>query len=333
MQEIAKISKPYVYSGNFFIKKYQYIGILILVLLFIIIYKNVNSNNKETLCSQKPITSIFYQPLLKDTMDWENNFQKLQQAGIKTLILQWSKFGVVDFMKEEIWLRTILSYAQKYKIKVIVGLYGDDKYFKILESRDTNIEAYLNNLHRQNIEQAKKIYTVAKRYSSFNGYYIYDEIDDTNFIEKNRQNYLKNYLRDTADSIAKISPHTLYLSGYFSGNMSPTNYALMLSKSTQKRYTILLQSGIGAKLVDNNTSSLYMRTFSKEFKGNFIPIIEGFTVKKFKIQAIDILNLQRQINLVKKSANTSRLSLFSLRYFLDEQLFSAYLLEYCKVNE
>ena len=333
MQEIVMTSKPYVYSGNSFIKKYQYLWILILILLSTIIYKNIKSKHDKMLCKQRPITSIFYQPLLKDSMDWESNLKKLKQAGIKTLILQWSKFGVVDFMKEEKWLRTILSYAQKYKIKVIVGLYGDDKYFKILENRDTDIETYLNNLHRQNIEQAKKIYTVAKRYSSFNGYYIYDEIDDTNFIEKNRQKYLKKYLKDIADSIEKISPHPLYLSGYFSEQTSPSNYAHMLSKCTEKRYTLLLQSGIGAKLVDNNTSSLYMQTFSKEFKGKFIPIIEGFTVKKTKIQATNILSLQRQINLVKKSANTSRLSLFSLRYFLDEQLFSAYLLEYCKTKE
>ena len=333
MQEIAKTSKPYVYSGNSFIKKYRYSGILILALLFAVVYKNINSNNKETLCTQRPIASIFYQPLLKDSMDWEDNFKKLQQAGIKTLILQWSKFGVVDFMKEDKWLSTILSYAQQYKIKVIVGLYGDNKYFKVLENRDTDVENYLSNLHRQNIKQAKKIYTVAKKYSSFDGYYIYDEIDDTNFIEKNRQKYLKKYLKAIADSIEKISPHPLYLSGYFSGQMLPHNYVHMLSNITQERYTLLLQSGIGAKLIDNNTSSLYMQTFAKEFKGKFIPIVEGFTVKSSKVQAIDPLSLQRQINLLKKSANTSKLSLFSLRYFLDKQLFSAYLLEYCKVKE
>ena len=330
MQETAKISKPYVYNGNSFINKYTYIGILIVVLL---IYKNINSTNKRMRCNQKPIASIFYQPLLKDSMKWDDNFKKLQQAGIKTLILQWSKFGVVDFMKEDKWLSTILSHAQHYKIKVIVGLYGDDHYFKILENRDTDIQTYLNSLHTQNIQQAQKIYTVAKKYSSFDGYYIYDEIDDTNFIEKNRQKYLKKYLRTIADSIAKISPHPLYLSGYFSRKMSPTSYAHMLSESLQKRYTLLLQSGIGAKLVDNNTSSLYMQTFSREFNGKFIPIIEGFTFKNSKVQSIDIVSLQREINLLKESANTSSLSLFSLRYFLDKQLFSAYLLEYCKIKE
>lgn len=135
-----------------------------------------------------------------------------------------------------------------------------------------------------------------------------------------------------ANYIAKISNHPLYISGYFSKQMSPSNYARMLSKSLQKRYTLLLQSGIGAKLVDSNTSDLYMKTFSKEFNGRYIPIVEGFRFKDSKIQAIGFLNLQKQINLLKKSANTSKLSLFSLRYFLDKELFSAYLLEYCKTK-
>jgi hypothetical protein len=266
-------------------------------------------------------------------MDWEDNFKKLQQAKVQTLILQWSKFGVVDFMKEDKWLKSILSYAQKYQIKVIVGLYGDDKYFKILEDKKTNIKMYLHTLHVQNIQQAQKIYAVAKKYNSFYGYYIYDEIDDTNFIEKNRQQYLKEYLKNMADSIKEISPHSLYLSGYFSGALSPSNYVHMLSNITQQRYTLLLQSGIGAKLVDNNLSMLYMKTFSNEFKGKFIPIVESFTFKESKIQTIDLLSLKKQINLIKESANTSILSLFSLRYFLDKQLFSAYLLEYCKIKE
>jgi len=328
MQEIVKTKKLYAYSGNFFIKKYNYIRLLILLLLFITIYKNVNINP-----NQKPITSIFYQPLLKDSMNWENNFKKLQQAGIKTLILQWSKFGVVDFMKKDKWLSTILSYAQQYNIKVIVGLYGDDKYFKTLENRNTDIKNYLRNLHTQNIIQAQKIYNVAKKYSSFYGYYIYDEIDDTNFIEIERQKYLKEYLQNMANSITEISKYPLYISGYFSENMSPTSYAHMFSEVTQKRYTLLLQSGIGAKLVDSNASNLFIQTFSKEFKGTFIPIVESFRFKNSKIQAIDFLSLQKQINLLKKSANTSKLSLFSLRYFLDKELFSAYLLEYCKVKE
>jgi hypothetical protein len=73
-----------------------------------------------------------------------------------------------------------------------------------------------------------------------------------------------------------------------------------------------------------------MKTFTKEFKGKFTPIIEGFILKEFKIQSTDFKSLKREVDLIKKSTNNSKLSLFSLRYFLDKELFNAYLLEYGK---
>jgi len=331
MEEIVKMINHYIYSGSSFIKKHWYLLISMgIIVIFITIYKKIESIREEG--SSPPIHSLFYQPLLKDKINWDVTFQKLHQVEVKKLILQWSKFGVVDFVKDDKWLKEILSYAQKYNIEVIVGLYGDDNYFKILESRNSDIKLYLSTLHSKNIKQAEKVYTIAKNYSSFNGYYIYDEVDDTNFIEKERQKYLKEYLQVVSNSIAKISKHPLYISGYFSKNISPNNCAKLFSEITQKKYTLFLQSGIGAGLVDNNTSSIYMQTFRKEFKGEFIPLVEGFRFKGSTIEATDFTTLKREIELIKKSTNTSKLALFSLRYFLDKNLFDAYLLKYSKTN-
>ncbi len=326
MQEIAKTNKPYVYSGSSFIKKYSYIWAFILIIVFTVLYQNIKSNNKQTICNQKPIDLVFYQPLLKDKMDWERTFQKLQQAGVKTIILQWSKFGVVDFIQKDRWLSTILSSAQKYHIDVIVGLYGDDKYFKTLENKHIKVEKYLNSLYTQNILQAKKIYAIAKKYDSFYGYYIYDEIDDTNFVDIKRQTYLKKYLKKMAYSIERISTHPLYISSYFSKNMSIDKYTNFMSNITDHKYTLLLQSGIGANLVNAKESAKYIESFSKNFKGDFIPIVESFKMNKSKIEAIDIESLNRQIDILK-SANSSKIALFSLRYFLEEELFSNYILK------
>jgi hypothetical protein len=283
---------------------------------------------KETLAIREPIHSIFYQPLLKDKMDWEQNFKKLNEAHIQSIILQWSKFGVVDFIQDEQWLKTILSTAQKENIKVIVGLYGDNNYFKVLEDKNVNLQSYFQELHHKNIEQAQKIYTIAKEYPSFDGYYIYDEIDDTQFIDSQREAYLKFYLQSMADDIALISPHQLYISGYFSKHISASNYANMFSNILQNRYILLLQSGIGAKLVNYEESIKYMEYFNREYKGQFIPIVEAFRYKDDKLEAVDLLSLKKEIELLSKSVNGSKLTLFSLRYFLDKTLFSNYVLEY-----
>jgi len=111
-------------------------------------------------------------------------------------------------------------------------------------------------------------------------------------------------------------------------HMNPKKYCTMMSDITNKEYTLLLQSGIGANLVNSKISAQYAQTFQQEFQGKFIPIIEAFKFKNSKIQAIDFLSLKRQIDLLTASNKHPSLSLFSLRYFLNEKLFDAYLSKY-----
>ena len=331
MQETVKISKPYVYNGSFSIKKFIYpIVIFSLIIISIILYQKVINTipNIVTEVTPTPIETIFYQPLLKDNMDWDRTFKQLQQAHIKKLVLQWSKFGVVDFLKQDQWLKTILTYAQKYQIKVIIGLYGDKNYFKTLENRTTNIPKYLKTLKAQNIVQARKIYTIAQYFDSFDGYYVYDEIDDTNFREQERQVYLKEYLQTLSLSLNNISTHPIYISGYFSNKMNPIDYANMFSNITQNNYIVLLQSGIGANLVNSGQSVRYIQIFSENFKGLFLPIIESFKMEEDQIKAIDFDSLNRQIKLINSTIRNKPMALFSLRYFLDEKVFKEYLSHY-----
>lgn len=323
MQETAKTSNHYVYSGSSFIKILTILMVIGVAIIYLYTSKEVSTEASKG----ASINVMFYQPLLKDKMDWNRNFKKLHQAGVETLILQWSKFGVVDFLKEERWLSNILQNAQKYHIKVVVGLYGDDKYFKTLEKKDINIEKYLNRLLHENILQAKKIYGIAKKYNAFGGYYIYDEIDDTNFIGVKRKEYLRLYLKSMAQALNQISSDRLYISSYFSKHMAIEKYIDFISDLLDGRYTLLLQSGIGANLVNAKESGRYMQIFSEKFKGEFIPIVEGFKMNKTKIEAIDIESLSRQIDILSTSANCSKLALFSLRYFLEDELFSNYILK------
>lgn len=277
-----------------------------------------------------PIASLFYQPLLKDEgqMEWNHIFKEMHTCQIEALVLQWSRYGVVDFVRDDRWLTEIFTEAQKYNIKVIVGLYADDQYFKKLEHSHINLEDYLTYLHKVNIEEAQKIYNIAKNYHAFSGWYLYDEIDDTNFATPKKQELLKEYLQSLASSLDTIAQYPLYISGYFSNHMSPKAYTKMFSYITQQKYTVFLQSGIGALLVDETNSSSYMQEFHHNFTGKFIPIVEGFTFKEGKIVAIGFERLEEQIALLKSSSNIERSSLFSLRYFFDEKLIEAYKTKY-----
>jgi hypothetical protein len=259
---------------------------------------------------------LFYQPLLKDKINWDSSFQKMKEHNIDNLILQWSRFGVVDFIKDDKWLKEILQKAQKYNIKVIIGLYGDDRYFKKLEEPKTDIKEYLKSLENINISQAKKIYKIAKNYQNFDGWYMYDEIDDTNFVTPNRQKYLKEYLQSIASSLNSISKKRLYISGYFSNHLKPKEYVEMFLKVTQKRYIVLVQSGVGANLVDIENSKRYMREFHRVFRDGFIPIVEAFKFEDSKPKALEKKLVQKQIKALKDSSKVKKVAIFSLRYFL-----------------
>lgn len=249
----------------------------------------------------------------------------MQKLEIKRLILQWSRFGVVDFVKDDRWLVEILKNAQRYNIQIVIGLYGDDRYFKKLEDRDTDIESYLDILLQKSLQQAIKINLIAKKYKIFEGWYIYDEIDDTNFKEQSRQIHLKNYLQTLADSLNRINKKPLYISGYFSNHMTPKEYVDMFSNITQYRYTVLVQSGIGANLVNSKSSMRYMMAFRDSFKGEFIPIIEGFVFRDLKLEAIEYQGLREQIEILKKVNIDENMALFSLRYLFDRKLLRAFL--------
>ena len=299
--------------------------IRVVLLSFVLLISSCSLEKKE----QAPIGFLFYQPLLRDKIDWDKSFQKMNESKIDRLILQWSRFGVVDFLKDDKWLVEILQNAQKHNIKVIIGLYGDDRYFKKLENKKTNTKKYLNQLESINISQAQKIYTIAKSYSSFDGWYIYDEIDDTNFIKPNKENYLKLYLQSIADKLDNISKKPTYISGYFSNHIAPKEFVQMFLNITQKRYIVLVQSGIGANLVDTQNSIKYMQEFSKSFKGEFIPIVEGFKIIDSKPIAIDFLSLQKQIKVLQNSSQIEQVALFSLRYFFTKELLRKYKYTYC----
>lgn len=292
--------------------------VIIISILFIIFSSSIKKDK------QPPIELLFYQPLLKDQIEWNDSFKKINKCQINKVILQWSRFGVVDFLKDDKWLIGILKNAQKYNIKIVIGLYGDDKYFKKLEDKRTNIKKYFEELKKINIFQAQKAYSIAKNYSSFDGWYIYDEIDDTNFIEKNRQIYLKEYLQYISNKLEKISPKPLYISSYFSNKTSPQKYVNMILETTQNRYKILVQSGIGANLVSTQKSIEYMQEFSKKNNIEFIPIVESFKFIDSEFRPIDFISLQKQIKQLQNSSKTDKIALFSLRYFFAKEILKEY---------
>jgi len=301
-------------------KRYFFIPIFILIVYFLL---SPRQPKKEV----GPVAMLYYQPLLKDQgkIVWDEVFKTMERCHMNQLILQWSRHGVVDFMREETWLQTILEHADKYQIEVIVGLYGDNNYFKVIEKSKLNLSDYFQSLHEISFKQAQKVYQVAKKYKSFGGWYLTEEIDDLNFQSRDRKKNLKTYLQNMASSLDNIASRPLYVSGFYSKQMNPQEYTEMFMEITQNKYHILLQSGVGANLVNLEESQRYIDIFSQHFSNKCIPVLEAFVIDANKsIHPMEFNALNRQIELVQKYNRGEKLALFSLRYFLDDTLLHQY---------
>jgi len=268
-------------------------------------------------CKDYKINSIFYQPLAKDSkiFQWDKKFQFMQKKGIKTLIIQWSQYGEYDFLEDKQWLGNILQKAQQHHIKVVVGLYADDKYFVKLQNKETDVENYLEELKKKNILTAQKIMIQAEQFSSFNGWYIYDEINDVHFRSKNKQVLLQLYLHKLALGLAEIKKQQVYISGYFTMAMDPRDFAKMFSYITSQEYIVLLQSGVGAGHVNLRESTIYMREFAKHFSFKFVPIVESFKLINNQVVAISDKKRCEEMDMFYKNISINEFSLFSLKYF------------------
>lgn len=263
-------------------------------------------------------------------MNWNKVFSEMKACHMQQLILQWSRHGVVDFLKDDTWLRTILESAHQYGIQVIIGLYGDNQYFKVIENAELDLSGYFKSLFAINQEQAHRVYQIAQDYESFAGWYLTEEIDDLHFQTLSRQELLKAYLQNMAVALACLSDHPLYLSGFYSNQTSPQEYAKVFGDITQKKYRILLQSGIGAQLVDFQESREYLTAFRKLFGTQCIPVVEAFAMREENnITTMDFALFNRQMALVQEGKKEQKIALFSLRYFQNKRFLTEYRKHYC----
>ena len=274
--------------------------------------------------SPPPINTIFYQPLLKDKFNWKSTFHQLKESHINTLILQWSHYGVVDFMHHPQWLKTILKEAKKENIQIIIGLYADDKYFKKIEQKNLSRSRYFQELKQKNITQAKEIYTISKNYNNVVGWYIYEEIDDLHFQTKKEQKELKKYLSSLHKELLTISNYPCSISSFFAKHSSQQTYITMLHNVLGENYRLFLQSGVGANLVSSKESHSYFNQSEKIFKHKVVPIIEAFRFMNKNIEPTSFSLLKKQINEIQKVYKKHPMALFSLRYFLSEPLLKNY---------
>ena len=274
--------------------------------------------------------AIIYQPQAADFQKphWEQKFSLLAALGFDTVVLQWTQYGSYRFWQEHPkWLESFLSLADRYGMHIVVGLYADKDYFKRV--KDTKkLEYYLYLLAQKNIETAKTLYPQLSQYKAFWGWYIYDELHETLCLSPQNQRYLQTYLHHLDQSLDELSSQKrVFISAFFAGK-DQEKFITSLRRVIPEKWTLLLQSGMGAGLTNLSLVQAYYRSFDKVYRRNWYPIVELFQIdKKHQIKA-DFNRYQQQ----KVLCTDRGYLLFSWRYLFTPQFLKQYQKEYLRIK-
>jgi len=77
---------------------------------------------------------LFFQPLNADSrlqeQAWRDIWRASADAGVKTLLVQWTAYGEADFGGADGWLANSLRAAQEQGLQLVLGLYMDPAYYQ-----------------------------------------------------------------------------------------------------------------------------------------------------------------------------------------------------------
>ena len=317
----------------------------------------------DTSCANAVFDSVFYQPYRDEMTDgkdkqaglkkqrFTNIGEQLRLSGIKNFYLQWTQTPQVDFVRsapgEQNLIDAVLKVAKDNQITVYFGLYHDPAFFHLGGKDLLQVKAYLRQLRQKTKALAQEI---VRRYGSkpyFKGFYITEEIDDLNWRYPIRQHILKQFLQDVRKDLRQLAPQKeVVISAFFAGNMAPRDYAsLWQNILASVTIRVLFQDGIGAGLNTSDESRIYIEAFKQQLDlAQWSLIVEAFNLLsgKFNLEdtqhdsnkfaRADINTLQRRIKYFRPLVKNRPMTLFSLRYLIEDDFFllRQYRQYYCK---
>jgi hypothetical protein len=283
------------------------------------------ANNIEKTLIYQPQARDFKNPHLKE------KFEILSDTGFTHIVLQWSIYGEYDFLKKHTdWFDKLFFLADQYHIKIIMGLYADPNYFSHIQKKKYDIEAYLKRLLIANKKTIDEILDKYEKKQAFFGWYIYDELNDVVWQKEKRRKALMNYLQTLNDYLVKKTPSKqVFISAYDTDTMDPKAYTSLLDNVVPKRWNILIQTAVGAGLIDIQTWDMFYRMCQTRLAHKWIPIIEIFSIKKKQIKSS-----YTAFDGQKKYMQQSH-ALFSWRYLFDQYFlvkYQKYISQQCHIK-
>lgn len=221
----------------------------------------------SSFASAKEMRGIFFQPREVDlsipTENWPTIFALARTKGFDTLVIQWTGFGdVFSLSKNQAWLSDRMLEASKADLKLIVGLAGDPEIFTRLKQPPSVVGSYFRKMNEANIALAQHwIATLPK--DAISAWYLPLEVDDRQWRELPARAELIKYLDRQSVELVAMSPLPIYISSFFTGNMTPERYAAMLENmEAQSKIRFWIQNGAGTNKLIEAERDLYFNAIS-----------------------------------------------------------------------
>lgn len=229
--------------------------------------------------------SVIYQPLRThmhiDEAAWRPLFARLRAQGIDTLVFQWTQhddaFSTGD---EAAWLQRRVADATAADLNLILGLSADSDTFQRLQQPDAVLPAYFRKIREKDRALVRRWQALVPP-ERLIGWYLTLEIDDKRWRTPTAQAALTNYLRHTRNDIdaVQVMPRSLYISSFFTGQMTPPRYAQLLAElhgATGVR--LWVQDGRGTGLLNAIERQAYLSALTQ----CLAPVIQGIIYEAFR---------------------------------------------------
>ena len=209
------------------------------------------------------VRGIFFQPQASDLSipldHWPKIFATAKSRGFNTLVIQWTGYGNVFSSKSnQEWLKDRIIQASQANLKLIVGLGSDPEMFTRLKQPPSIVGSYFRKMNQMNIELATQ-WAKDLPQGAVAGWYLPLEIDDRQWREKLARAELTKYLVRQVDELNHVLPVPVFISSFFTGNMTPERYAAMLENiEAQSKVHLWIQDGGGTNKLMTMERELYL---------------------------------------------------------------------------
>ena len=252
--------------------------------------------------------------------EWNELFAELKSAGFEKVILQWSWFTLEPFYwqleqerekapfgKTDLDLemhKNILQSALRYGIQIEVGLVYDENFWQMAAKSNDLLEIYLNRMYVESIAVARTFLQYFEEHPSFVGFYIPQEIDDSNWHTSERGRLLHEYFNRIHEFIIESSQRELSVSISFFSNgwVSPRHFAELIVaffENTDVTF-VYFQDGIGAQKLNINEAELYIQEILKLNPENVYVIMEIFEISGDQFLLANKKRLRKQSEMISR---------------------------------